>query len=203
MIRVEDGFIVLNYMRYRDRDYTAAIRQRRLRERKKALKKVTPDVSRRNDRDATRNALDPLRRNNRDASRIAEAEAEAEAERLPNGVLKNQTPFSSRDSSLDHSELAVSQTAEMVEQGDAAKPPGKIFEISAQEKASRKVDRDKVLNKQIDQLWDCWLEWRAPWILPISTYTLTPRRRQKAMDRLKEAMETNHDHISKAMDMMQ
>lgn len=36
MIRVAGGFIILNYMKYRDKDYTAAERQRRLRERKRA-----------------------------------------------------------------------------------------------------------------------------------------------------------------------
>jgi len=47
MVRVNGGFIVLNYMKYRDRDYTARDRQRRLRERRKALRRdVTP--SRRN-----------------------------------------------------------------------------------------------------------------------------------------------------------
>jgi hypothetical protein len=35
MVRVDGGYIVLNYMKYRDRDYTAAERQRKLRERKK------------------------------------------------------------------------------------------------------------------------------------------------------------------------
>ena len=37
MIRVNGGFLILNYMKYRDKDHTAAERQRRLRERKKAL----------------------------------------------------------------------------------------------------------------------------------------------------------------------
>jgi hypothetical protein len=37
MIRVDGGFLILNYMKYRDRDHTAAERQRRLRERRKVL----------------------------------------------------------------------------------------------------------------------------------------------------------------------
>lgn len=35
MVRVDGGFIILNYMKYRDKDHTAADRQRRLRERRK------------------------------------------------------------------------------------------------------------------------------------------------------------------------
>ena len=41
MVRVDGGYVILNYMKYRERDYTAAERQRRLRERKKL--KVTRD----------------------------------------------------------------------------------------------------------------------------------------------------------------
>lgn len=46
MIRVNGGFLILNFMKYRDKDHTAAERQRRLRERKKALEaeNVTRDV---------------------------------------------------------------------------------------------------------------------------------------------------------------
>jgi hypothetical protein len=40
MIRTDGGFVILNFMKYRDKDHTAAQRQRRLRERKKQL--VTP-----------------------------------------------------------------------------------------------------------------------------------------------------------------
>ncbi len=43
MIRVNGGFLILNYMKYRDKDHTAAERQRRLRERKKQ-KDVTRDI---------------------------------------------------------------------------------------------------------------------------------------------------------------
>jgi hypothetical protein len=38
MIRVDGGFLVLNFMKYRDKDHTAAIRQQRLRERRGAKK---------------------------------------------------------------------------------------------------------------------------------------------------------------------
>ena len=41
LIRVDGGFIVLNFMKYRDRDYTGAERAKRYRERQKS-KSVTP-----------------------------------------------------------------------------------------------------------------------------------------------------------------
>jgi hypothetical protein len=46
LVRVNGGFIILNFFRYRDRDYSAAERMRKLRARKKAQKKahgVTPN----------------------------------------------------------------------------------------------------------------------------------------------------------------
>jgi hypothetical protein len=43
MIRTNGGFVILNYMKYRDKDHTAALRQARLRARKKA-QDVTRDV---------------------------------------------------------------------------------------------------------------------------------------------------------------
>ena len=61
MIRVDGGYLVLNYDRYRQRDYTNAERQKRLRDRRNAL----------------RNGGDALQ--GRDVTQ-AEAEAEAEAE---------------------------------------------------------------------------------------------------------------------------
>ena len=61
MVRVDHGFIVLNFRRYRDKDHTAAARQKRYRDRLKA------------ETDATlRNAV--ISRN------VTQAEAEAEAE---------------------------------------------------------------------------------------------------------------------------
>ena len=42
LIRIDGGYLILNYMRYRDKDHTAAERQRRLRERRKGAN-VTRD----------------------------------------------------------------------------------------------------------------------------------------------------------------
>ena len=36
MIRIDGGFLILNFMKYRDKDHTAALRQRKLRQRRKA-----------------------------------------------------------------------------------------------------------------------------------------------------------------------
>lgn len=35
MIRTDGGFLILNFMKYRDKDHTAALRQKRLRDRRK------------------------------------------------------------------------------------------------------------------------------------------------------------------------
>lgn len=54
LIRIDGGFLVLNFMKYRDKDHTAAIRQQRLRDRRKAA--VTRDMQ-----DITRDATLPDR----------------------------------------------------------------------------------------------------------------------------------------------
>lgn len=67
LVRVDGGYIVLNYMRYRERDYTAAERQSRWRKRKDAgCNAVTVTPSRRN---------------------ITQAEVEAEVEAEPLATL--------------------------------------------------------------------------------------------------------------------
>lgn len=43
LVRVNGGFVVLNFMEYRERDYTAAERQKRWREKQKKLGKVKLD----------------------------------------------------------------------------------------------------------------------------------------------------------------
>lgn len=60
LIRIDGGYLVLNYIRYRERDYTAADRARRWRERRKAKSNAVSDR--------------PIHRN------VTQAEAEAEAE---------------------------------------------------------------------------------------------------------------------------
>jgi len=70
LVRVNGGYIVLNYMRFRDHDSNAATRMKLLRERKKAAANVTANgcgvtANERNDSDALRRT-------------VTEAEAEAE-----------------------------------------------------------------------------------------------------------------------------
>src|SRR5678815_4026053 len=60
LVRVDGGFVVLNFMRYRDRDYTGAERQKRWRERQK------------------KSTVTPLRNN--DVTSVTQAEAEAEVD---------------------------------------------------------------------------------------------------------------------------
>jgi len=45
LIRMDGGYVILNYMRYRDKDHTAALRQQRLRDRKK-LQSLADGVTR-------------------------------------------------------------------------------------------------------------------------------------------------------------
>lgn len=45
LVRVDGGYVLLNYMAYRERDYTAAERQRRLRERRRAVTPLQSDVT--------------------------------------------------------------------------------------------------------------------------------------------------------------
>lgn len=71
LVRVDGGYIVLNYMKYRDKDATAAVRSARYRERKKLAESehgVTRDVS-----SVTRDS----------SRRVTIAEAEAKKEETP------------------------------------------------------------------------------------------------------------------------
>lgn len=66
LVRIEGGFIILNFQKYRDRDYTAADRARRYRARKSG--------------GVTRDMLDDTRDDTGASRDITQAEAEAEAE---------------------------------------------------------------------------------------------------------------------------
>jgi len=80
MIRIDGGFLILNYMKYRDRDYTGAERQRRYRERVKV-----------------RNSNAVTQPRNAVTSRsVTQAEAEAEASKtLRSASAGNLLPSSS------------------------------------------------------------------------------------------------------------
>jgi hypothetical protein len=71
LVRIDGGYLVLNFMKYRDRDYGAAERMKRLRDRRKSDPQPEPEpvrTVRPNDRNVPPNVTQ------------AEAEAEAEAE---------------------------------------------------------------------------------------------------------------------------
>ena len=87
LIRVDGGFLVLNFFKYRDRDYTAAARQKRYRD-----KKVTRDGNA-----VTRN--------------ITHAEAEAEAE-ADGGTLRSSSSSSVRASSSERGNRKFSKNDE-------------------------------------------------------------------------------------------
>ena len=72
LVRVDGGFVVLNYMRYRERDYTAAERAKRYRE-KRGTAKNSPEPSHRDTVTAHRDAV-MLRRD------VTQADADADAE---------------------------------------------------------------------------------------------------------------------------
>jgi hypothetical protein len=75
LVRVDGGFLVLNFMKFRDRDYGGAERQKRYRERKKALVHGDIDVTR-----VTRNATGETVSERRVTRYITQADADAEAE---------------------------------------------------------------------------------------------------------------------------
>lgn len=71
MIRIDGGFLILNFMKYRDKDHTAAKRQQRLRDRRKALLDAT---SHRNDDESRRDNTLPERNITEADSRVQSAD---------------------------------------------------------------------------------------------------------------------------------
>lgn len=81
LVRVDGGYIVLNFMKYRDKDNTAAVRAQRYRDKQK-ITNVHEATSRRDVNTVTRDSSCGVTK--------AEAEAEAEAPSLP-GLSTNPT----------------------------------------------------------------------------------------------------------------
>ena len=75
LVRISGGWIVLNYQRYRERDYSAAERQRRYRSRQKPSRDVTRD-----DVTVTPNGRDGVTVFDNVTRKVTQAEAEVEAE---------------------------------------------------------------------------------------------------------------------------
>jgi hypothetical protein len=80
MIRVDGGYIVLNFMRYRDRDHTAPLRARRYRERKAAAEAASEAEESRRDVELSR------RDSNAERRHITHTEAEADTEKVSDGA---------------------------------------------------------------------------------------------------------------------
>jgi hypothetical protein len=79
MVRVEGGFLILNFFKYRDKDYTAKDRMRRLRDRRKATvtandEAVRPNVTHSRDREQRQSSEN---RNGNDISLPGDARVEA------------------------------------------------------------------------------------------------------------------------------
>ena len=104
MIRVDGGYLIMNYLAYREKDHTTAERSRRYRERKR--EPVTPS---RHGTTPFRHAVTPLHRdsdtNNVTATRdITQAEAEAEeakARRRKKQALLGQADLSAAGGETD------------------------------------------------------------------------------------------------------
>jgi hypothetical protein len=97
LVRVDGGYIVLNYMKFRDRDYTAADRMRRLRERRKG-EAVTRNVT-------------PVTRNVTHAeSREQRAEAYPEEQSDSRGLAKPRGLAKARECSVQRPDDVSQQT---------------------------------------------------------------------------------------------
>ena len=80
LVRVESGLIVLNFIRYRDRDYTAAVRSQRYRDRKKELASREDVTSSHRVVTPSHRVVTPSHPNVTQAEAEAEAKAEAKSE---------------------------------------------------------------------------------------------------------------------------
>ena len=81
MIRVDGGFVILNYGKYRERDYTAAMRAKRYREKKKDTKSRHAVTS----RDATPDTRNVTPKSRRVTQAEAEGEVQTTTTPQPNG----------------------------------------------------------------------------------------------------------------------
>jgi hypothetical protein len=90
LVRVSGGYVVLNFMKYREKDNSAAVRSARYRERKKLADAAS----------VTRNATAVTRDSSRRVT-IAEAEAEAEAEAPNASSMKGDQGRKSSDAASD------------------------------------------------------------------------------------------------------
>ena len=175
MLRIDGGFLILNYMKYRDKDHTAAERQRRLRARKKGSL-PTKNVPRDNNSGVTRDVA-YVTRDVPVTSHIAESRvqrADAEGERPPSPQRKKPPEEAPDDFNQDPETsipdgLAILQYAAFVLQ--AASIPGSyglkvkmgdaIEMLAKDERCTVAVATGRMLDRIRDagpQKWNFWLQ---------------------------------------------
>ncbi len=123
LVRVDGGFVVLNFMKYRDRDYTAALRSARYRKRK--LEKAALDES-------SRRSVTASHRNITQAE--AEADTEEEADRNTTVSVNTKRQKSEKTASLSPAALPERKT-----NGNPARDP--FTDPNVTERAGRFIER--------------------------------------------------------------
>ena len=172
MIRVNGGFLILNYMDFRDHDYTAADRMRRLRARQRSS--VTRNVN-----DVTPNKRNDVTKNEIVHPNVTQAEsrvqrAEAEGERPPAPRITEEACYDADDDPEENipDGMPILQYAGFVLER-AHVPAGYMLKVHAgdalgmlaKEEAcslalatKRMLDRMRAAEKQGPVKWNFWLQ---------------------------------------------
>ncbi len=100
MVRVAGGFVVLNYMKYRDKDHTSAERSRRYREKKRREAGEAPPEPTPSRVPPSRHAVTPRSVTQAEAEADPKAESEAEAEANPAPARPRSVPTFSETRTL-------------------------------------------------------------------------------------------------------
>lgn len=138
MIRMDGGFLILNYMKYRDKDHTAAERQQRLRDRRKALQGVT---SRRDGDESRRDVALPERN-------ITQSDADADKKQKPSrGKRESESPQSLTLYGLYPRKVCKDAALKAIDKALAKKPFDAL--LLAVQAYVRKVARDGTEEKFI------------------------------------------------------
>lgn len=119
LIRIDGGFLILNYFKYRDRDYTSATRSQRYRERKK----IAPDrhaVTTVTNRDDTRDVTQ------------ADADVDAQAEKIKTSSSELETSSDQESTSDDSGASEPSSRAKPTPKARATPKPSHEAEKLAQ-----------------------------------------------------------------------
>lgn len=203
LVRVNGGYIVLNYMRYRERDTSAAERMRRYRNRRsKEAKTVTESDA------VTRNTVTVTRNVTHSRSRVQSAEVRGEAESLELPLSQDPIPVADTGGALrvtngSHEPRARAPTRRCP---TTWSPSGDdMLKLRAECPA---VDMDRELRKFRDNTfgtprsdWDAtWRNWvrraaedlgrgsrvngltRKPWVAPLTTEQIEDEMRRGLRD---------------------